>query len=114
MTRKIGLPLIIDGTFLKRSQRKALQSTARGLNIPFIIFDFQASEDTLHQRIIEREKQGTDASEANLQVLQFQISSQEPFGEEERPFVLTIDSEKKISTAKVIQKLEKQIKDQKE
>jgi len=105
MIIQAGFPVIVDGTFLKKHQRKSLHSIAQNLKVPFVILNFKASKSTLRKRITLREKKGTDASEANLEVLQHQIFSQEPLEKKERLFSLDLESEKKIKDELILKKM---------
>ena len=67
---------------------------AESIKASFVILDFQASEGTLRRRVLKREGKGRDASEAGLSVLELQRKTGEPFGKEELPFVVRVDTEK--------------------
>jgi predicted kinase len=87
-----GRPAIIDGTFLHRDQRVLACELARELHIPFIILSFDASEEVLRKRVIDRLKLCCDPSEANLQVLESQLKSREPLAEEEKKDEVRVDT----------------------
>ncbi len=78
-----GLPVILDATFLKQSQRTMMEDLAETLGVPFIVVDCQADRDTLKQRIEQRMAHGQDAAEANLKVLDKQLATQEPLTTDE-------------------------------
>ena len=84
---------IVDGTFLKRWQRDLFRARAAALGCPFAILAFTASEATLRARIVERARAATDASEADLGVLDHQLRTQEPLAPEERACAVDIDAE---------------------
>ena len=88
-----GLSVLVDATFLKRAQRQVFFGLSKALQVPFLILDFQASEDTLRQRIIRRNAEGKDASEADITVLEQQRVQEEKLGEDERDSALKIDTE---------------------
>jgi len=85
-----GYPVIVDGTFLKKAERRAFQELARDLRADFEILVFDASEDVLRGRILRRETQGEDASEAGLAVLKLQRSFLQPIQDDERPYVRAV------------------------
>jgi len=87
-----GYPVIIDATFLKSVQRQQFNNTAREIGVPFIILHFHAPEALLRQWIIERNIKGGDPSEADISVLEHQIKTQEPLGDDELACAVTIDS----------------------
>jgi len=107
MIIQAGFPVIVDGTFLKKHQRKYLHSIAQNLKVPFVILNFKASESTLRKRITLREKKEYDASEANLEVLRHQISSQEPLEKTERLFSLDLEAEKRIKGEQILKKMKR-------
>ena len=56
-----GYPVIVDATFLKRSQRQSFARLAQSLGVPFSIIHCQAHEDVLRERIRNRQAEGVDA-----------------------------------------------------
>jgi predicted kinase len=82
-----GWPVIVDAAFLARWQRDLFRELAQRRALPFRILDIETDHATLRERIIRRSSQGMDASEADLNVLQNQIATAEPLGQEELDFV---------------------------
>lgn len=80
---RAGFPVIVDATFLKRSQRNEFRQLADELGVPFRILEFDADEPTLRRRIAGRRAAGRDASDATLDVLKHQIETQEPLTDDE-------------------------------
>jgi hypothetical protein len=74
-TMLAGYPVIIDATFLTKKSRQLMRNLAHHLGVPFIILNVQAGEKTLHRRILEREAGQSDASEAGIPVLDYQMRS---------------------------------------
>ncbi len=89
-----GYPVVVDATFLKREQRERFRALAEQSGADFTILDFQADTATLRARIQRRNRERKDASEATLAVLERQLLEREPFGAEELPFVISIDTKK--------------------
>jgi len=85
-----GYPVIVDAAFLKFEEREQFRKLAESKKAPYIILDFFATHDTLRQRIIKREK---DISDADLSVLEHQITGWQPLGESEKDKAITIDTE---------------------
>lgn len=85
-----GWPVIIDATFIARWQRDLLREVARTRNAEFRIHDFPVATAVLRERILQRLRAGTDASEADLAVLQHQLETEEPLGMNERSQVTEI------------------------
>ncbi len=87
-----GYDVIIDATFLKRSQRQQFHSLAQQLNIPFVILHFYADETLLRQWIEERARIGKDASEATVEIMQQQLATEDPLTADEAKKVIAIDT----------------------
>jgi aminoglycoside phosphotransferase family enzyme/predicted kinase len=90
---KAGFTAVVDATFLKHAQRDAFRRLATQLGVPFTILDFRAPEETLRRRIVRRQEQADDASEADLAVLHGQLAAQEPLTVEEQAYTRTIDTD---------------------
>lgn len=95
-----GLVAIIDATFLKRWQRDQFRHLAAELGVAFVIVDFKASDSTLRARIVQRAANGSDASDADLAVLDHQLRSREPLAPEEQAFVVAYDAEAPLERAR--------------
>jgi aminoglycoside phosphotransferase family enzyme/predicted kinase len=78
-----GYPAIVDGACLQRGQRDHLRAVAARRGMPCVILDVQAPEALVRERVSRRVREGTDASEANLAVLERQIAGREPLGPDE-------------------------------
>ncbi|HAF56342.1 MAG TPA: hypothetical protein DCL01_14280 [Thauera sp.] len=87
-----GYPVLVDATFVKRAQRAAFAELAATLGVPFAILAFDAPEATLRDRVRQRAEAGTDASEADVAVLETQLRAREPFEEQELACVVPIDT----------------------
>ncbi len=88
-----GWPVIVDATFLSRAQRDRLRGVAESRGVPFRILDFPVPLDTLRARVVQRARDGRDASEATLDVLQRQIDTEEGLAPDEAGFVTTVDQQ---------------------
>jgi aminoglycoside phosphotransferase family enzyme/predicted kinase len=86
-----GYLTIVDGAFLKRRQRDLFRHLAAELGVPFLIIACRANEATLRGRIDERLRRREDASEADLAVLEHQLSTVEQIGEDEAAFTVEWD-----------------------
>ena len=79
-----GWSVIVDATFLQRADRDAFRTLADELGLPFQILAPQASPAQLRERILARQAQGHDASEATLAVLERQLRTLEALGADEQ------------------------------
>ena len=89
---RAGYSVICDATFLKEGQRRWFRELADELGLPCIILDLQAPVPLLRERVSTRLRQGGDASEAGLEVLEMQLASRQSLGPAERAQALTIES----------------------
>ncbi len=86
LTRRVlraGYVVVVDATFIKRSERKRFRQLAHSLAIPFRIIHCETDIEILRQRIGTRQTEGQDASEAGLSVLELQLKNQEPLDKNE-------------------------------
>ncbi len=91
-----GLSVIVDASFLRRSERLAQRRLAERLRAPYCVLDVRASEDVLRERIRQRLSKRLDPSEANLAVLDHQLRTGEPLTEEEGEFTIAVDTGQKL------------------
>jgi aminoglycoside phosphotransferase family enzyme/predicted kinase len=95
-----GWTVIIDATFLRRSQREPFRALAAHLGIPFAIVAFEAKEATLRERIVQRRAGRGDASDADLAVLAHQIAEREPLSLDEKTHTIAYDAEAPLEAAR--------------
>ncbi|MFV9616674.1 MAG: AAA family ATPase, partial [Gammaproteobacteria bacterium] len=67
-----GYSVIVDAAFLKHEQRKPFQQLAKRLEVSYIIMEVTAPAEVLRQRIKKRKN---DVSDADLTVLEHQLTS---------------------------------------
>ncbi len=82
--------VIVDATCLLKWQRKLLREVADQSQVPFRILAFHADPSTLRSRIVQRQSEGRDASDADLKVLEKQLESQQHLEAEELQYVAAI------------------------
>ncbi len=97
-----GYTVIVDATFLQRSQREPFECLARERGVGYAILEFIASEQTLRHRL--RQRRG-DASDADLAVLEHQLMKFEPLADEERRHCVKIDTEAPFDPAGVVKRI---------
>lgn len=86
-----GYPVIVDAAFLVRAQRDPMYELASKLGKPVRIVDCTADADTLRERLAARAAQGSDPSEATLQILEHQMATHDPLRATERQRVVQCD-----------------------
>jgi len=87
-----GFVTIVDGAFLQRWQRDLFRGLAAELGIPFVVLALTAGEATLRRRIALRNRRGTDASDADVAVLEQQLRTREVLAKDEAAFAVVIDT----------------------
>ena len=95
-----GFVALVDGTFLQRWQRDRFRELAAERGIPFVVIDFSADEATLHRSVNERARRGTDASDADVAVLDHQLSTRQPLGSDESEFTVAYDASAPLDDAR--------------
>ena len=78
-----GWPVIVDAAFLERERRDLFRDLAARLCVSFRILDVQAPVKVLRERVRRRDASKSDVSEADLRVLQHQLETAQPLGEDE-------------------------------
>jgi aminoglycoside phosphotransferase family enzyme/predicted kinase len=86
-----GHCMVVDATFLDRSQRARFQALAQRLRCPWLIVACTAARATLLRRLAGRIARATDASEATAGVLEQQLRALQPLQPQERAAAVEID-----------------------
>jgi predicted kinase len=87
-----GYGAVLDATYLRHAQRSGAFDLARRLDVPCALVDCRAPKETLAHWIEQRARNATDASEADLRVLERQIATQEPLTDAERARTVAVDA----------------------
>jgi len=87
-----GLTVIVDGTFAHRVDRATFRALARRAAVHACLIHCRAPHEVLLDRVVRRQLEGCDASEADIAVLDWQKEHWEPIGSEERWSVLGVDT----------------------
>jgi len=101
--------VIVDATFLSKYQRREFQLLAINNEVEFVIFDFSAPNELLRARINKRTKNNKEVSEADINVLEYQIENQDVLSLEESDFAIKIDTQLPFSFQAVKQQLQKHL-----
>lgn len=94
-----GYPVIVDAAFLRRDERLAFRALAAELRVPFSILRCRAAETQLRRRVVARDAEGRDASEATLAVLERQLATHEPLDPGECALALEVVTDAPVDTA---------------
>jgi len=79
-----GFNMIADATFAKRHWRSQFIDLARSAGARPVIFECSAPLETLKARIRQRMAEDSDESDADLEVLEYQLTHFEPLDPAER------------------------------
>ena len=99
---KNGYSVIVDAAFLKQEQRQPFQLLAESLGVRYNILEITAPPDTLRQRILAREH---DVSDADLAVLEHQLSNWQALHDRELTSAITVDTAEPVDIDKLIEKI---------
>jgi hypothetical protein len=83
----------------KRSERDSFRALAGGLRVPFLILAFNAPLAMLRERVAQRLERGSDASEADVTVLEHQLNFQEALDEHEKANAIRVDTRTSVPPA---------------
>ena len=89
---RAGYPVVLDATFLKREQRAAAWEIAEETGVPFLILDCQAPEAVIAGWLAQRQSEGSDPSDATLEVIQAQLASRDELSAEEQQHSKRVDT----------------------
>jgi aminoglycoside phosphotransferase family enzyme/predicted kinase len=87
-----GVNIIVDAAFLVGAERRLFRDLAVRKGLPFIIVLCEADRGVLVQRMKKREQLHLDPSEADVDVLNWQLQHTEPLSAEERSHVIAVDT----------------------
>ncbi len=105
MTLKAGYPVIIDAAFLSRARRQQFYELAKQLDTHYHLIDCHVSQALLATRVASRYKAATDASEADVRVLEHQLKTANPLDEQEMSNAIRIDTSLPVDLGKVLTSL---------
>ena len=87
-----GYRVVVDAAYLARAERDAFRALARDAGAEFLIVSCEAPAEFLRERVAKREAAASDASEAGVAVLERQLATREPLGEDETGCVARIET----------------------
>ena len=97
-----GYSVIVDAAFLKHEQRKPFQLLAESLGLRYNIIEITAPVEILRQRIIARKN---DVSDADIAVLEHQLSSWQPLLDSELASAITVNTAEPFDVDTLIEKV---------
>jgi aminoglycoside phosphotransferase family enzyme/predicted kinase len=88
--------VIVDATFLKKSQRDKFAAIAKEMQIPFCILSCHTAEEKVFERIAKREASQNDHSEAHQAVAEMQYATKDQLTDIEQTMSLSVDTDNPI------------------
>jgi uncharacterized protein len=92
-----GWSVIVDATFAGRDRRARMRELALRQGVPLHVIACHAPEEILRHRVEQRAALGTDASEADTAVLDWQLRHADPLRPDERLSVLQVDTSMQLT-----------------
>lgn len=90
---RAGFGVIVDATFLRQGQRQRFEQLAERLAVPFAILDCRIDLPLARRRVVDRQRQGSDPSDADLAVLALQIAARQPLAPAELPRSVAVSAD---------------------
>ena len=101
-----GYDVLVDATFIARDRRERFQSLASRHAAGFGILALDAPLNVLRERVRRRLACGSDASEANLAVLERQYAGRQCLGEGEQAHAVIVDTSRDPPFPEVLKRLQ--------
>ena len=102
---RLGQDVIVDASFLNHGDRQHFHALAKRINVGFAIVDTCAEPDELLRRVRLRQRDASDASEADAGVLQYQFEHAEPLGSNELEWTITVATDTEIDADAVVEQI---------
>lgn len=87
-----GFSVVVDATFLRQELREIFIRLSSKLDVPLTIVQCKAPENVLRERVAQRKQDIDDASEARLEVLEYQLKHHDLLTQKESALTVRIDS----------------------
>ncbi len=75
---RAGHSVILDGCFIRRSQRRNARKLARRLGVPFLLLECRTSEEVIRERLARRQQKGGTVSDGRWEIYNGQLAEFEP------------------------------------
>lgn len=102
---KSGQNVIADAAFLNREHRQRFRELAEQVDADFVIVDVRAEPDELQRRVQVRNRDASDASEADAKVLQYQFELADPLDPEELKWTIAVATDADVDADTVVGKI---------
>ncbi|TRX72944.1 bifunctional aminoglycoside phosphotransferase/ATP-binding protein [Pseudomonas mangiferae] len=102
---RAGYPVVIDATYLRHAHRHAARKVAEATGTPFLILDCQAPEAVIAGWLEQRQAEGTDPSDATLDVIRAQQAGRDGLDEYEQAHSTRIDTHQASSLDTLVERI---------
>ncbi len=102
---RVGQNVIADASFLKREDRQGFRALAQRIDADFIIVDSHAAPDELLRRVQSRKRKASDASEADVNVLQYQYAHSDPLDAGEIQSTIAVATDADVDVSAIVGKI---------
>ncbi len=100
-----GFNVIIDASFLRRDDRQILAAMAARKDVAAVFVDTVADRNLLEQRLRRRQTGERDASEADIEILNYQLDVAEPLSVDELERTVCVPTDDTMDTDQVIKSI---------
>ena len=100
-----GYSVVVDATHLQRGQRQMIRQAIEAQGVPCLILHCQAPLDTIEIWLNERQRKGTDPSDADIHVVHTQLQQLETLDEQERQITLPVATDQAGSIDQLTEQL---------
>ena len=97
-----GFSVIIDASFLRKDDRQILATMTRRKDVAIVFVDTVAGRSVLEQRLWQRKTAGRDASEADTEILNFQLDVADPLSVDELERTVCVPTDGTTDTDQII------------
>ncbi len=100
-----GFNVIVDASFLRKDDRQILARMARRNGVATVFVDTKAGRSVLEQRLRQRETEGRDASEADTEILNFQLDVADPLAADELERTVCVVTDGTVDTDLILKSI---------
>ena len=100
-----GLNVIIDAAFLRKADRDAATALAKRRGIPIVFVEAHARDSELITRLKRRKAARSDASEADIDVLRYQVASADALTDDELGSTVRIATDDEVDADSVVKRI---------
>ncbi|MDG1580785.1 bifunctional aminoglycoside phosphotransferase/ATP-binding protein [Pseudomonas sp. GOM6] len=104
-----GFPVVLDAAYLKHAQRAAAWQVAEQNGAPFLILDCQAPLDVITAWLQQRQAEGSDPSDATLEVIEAQLAGREELSADEQAHSRRVDTHQASSLDSLIDSIRQRL-----